>query len=144
MSSLAEASASRLSPLYPASYAVMVANRQRTCLFVFVRKLAFLPTCQHARFMSESVMSGNKFIMNNLACKSIRGSRTQLAFLNRQQIFSPMISSRLFEFVKNLSARMIRLGFGRWDFPAMKDVSTTHQRMRHQQKHTGIIATSHE
>jgi hypothetical protein len=89
-----------------------VANRQRTCLFVVMRKLAFLPTYQHARFMSESVMSGNKFIMNNLTCKSIRDRRTQVAFLNRQQIFAPMISSRLFEFVKNLSARMIRLLLG--------------------------------
>jgi hypothetical protein len=73
MSSLAEASASRISPLYPASYAVMVANRQRTCLFVFVRKLAFLPTCQHARFMSGSVMSGNKFITNICIRKSLQG-----------------------------------------------------------------------
>jgi hypothetical protein len=112
MSGLAEASASRISPLCPASDTVLVANRQRTCLFVFIRKLAFLPTCQHARFTSGSVTSGNKFITNIRMWKSIEGSGTQAEFLNRQQDFVTKISSRLFEFVKNLSAWMIRLLLG--------------------------------
>jgi hypothetical protein len=78
MSSLDEASATRISPLCPASDAVLVADRQRTCLFVFIRKLAFLPTCQHARLTTGSVISGNKFITNVRIRKSMQGGEYEM------------------------------------------------------------------
>jgi hypothetical protein len=71
------------------------------------------------------VITGNKFITNVRIRKSIQAERMAAEFSNKKGECSSVISSRLFKFVKNLSARGIRLALGRSDFPAIPLVLAT-------------------
>jgi hypothetical protein len=63
--------------------------------------------------------------MNTRVRKSIQAGRMAAEFSNKKGECSAVISSRLFKFVKNLSARGIRLALGRSNFPAIPHVLVT-------------------